>query len=40
MNLFAMTPYYYRTSREDAEKLKADSPITTEVEFDIDIYSK
>lgn len=40
MNLFAMTPYYYRTSREDAEKLKADAPITTEVEFNIDIYRK
>lgn len=40
MNLFAMTPYYYRTSREDAEKLRADAPIVTEVEFDIDIYRK
>ena len=40
INLFAMTPYYYRTSREDADKLKGDAPITTEVEFDIDIYRK
>lgn len=40
MNLFSMTPYYYRTSREDADKLKADEPIVTEVEFDIDIYRK
>ena len=40
INLFAMTPYYYRTSREDAEKLKANAPIVTEVEFDIDIYRK
>lgn len=40
MNLFAMTPYYYRTSKEDADKLKADAPIVTEVEFDIDIYRK
>jgi 23S rRNA (guanine745-N1)-methyltransferase len=40
MNLFAMTPYYYRTSKEDAEKLKSDAPIVTEVEFDIDIYRK
>ncbi len=40
MNLFAMTPYYYRTSREDADKLKADTSIITEVEFDIDVYTK
>ena len=40
INLFAMTPYYYRTSRDDAEKLRADTPIVTEVEFDIDIYRK
>ena len=40
MNLFAMTPYYYRTSKEDADKLKADVPIVTQVEFDIDIYRK
>ena len=40
MNLFSMTPYYYRTSKEDADKLKAEAPIVTEVEFDIDIYRK
>ena len=37
--LFSMTPYYYRTSKEDAAKL-AGAPLLTEVEFDIDIYIK
>ena len=37
--LFSMTPYYYRTSREDAEKLSGD-PLITEAEFDIDVYVK
>ena len=40
MNLFSMTPYYYRTSKKDADKLKSETPIVTEVEFDIDIYQK
>ena len=40
LNLFSMTPYYYRTSKEDAEKLKNDNTVVTEVEFDIDIYEK
>ena len=37
--LFSMTPYYYRTSKEDASKLFG-APLTTEAEFDIDIYIK
>ena len=37
--LFSMTPYYYRTSKEDAEKLIG-APLETEVEFDIDVYVK
>ena len=37
--LFSMTPYYYRTSRADAEKLLG-PPLVTEVEFDIDVYVK
>ena len=40
MNLFSMTPYYYRTSKEDAEKIKNDDALSTEVEFTIDIYQK
>lgn len=39
-NLFTMTPYYYKTSKEDMEKLlKLDSLITT-VHFAIEIYTK
>ena len=37
--LFSMTPYYYRTSEEDAEKLLG-APLVTEVEFDIDVFVK
>ena len=37
--LFSMTPYYYRTSKEDAAKLQGE-PLLTEVEFDIDVYEK
>ena len=37
--LFSMTPYYYRTSKENAERLLG-SPLVTEVEFDIDLYVK
>ena len=40
LSLFAMTPYYYRTSRQDAEKLNRDQPIITDVEFTIDVYQK
>ncbi len=40
LSLFSMTPYYYRTSKEDADKLLSPDPITTEVEFNIDIYMK
>ena len=40
MNLFAMTPYFYRTSRRDAEKLENADGLVTEVEFDIEVYKK
>ena len=40
MNLFAMTPYFYRTSRKDAEKLENADRLVTEVEFDIEVYRK
>lgn len=40
MNLFAMTPYYYRTSRKDMEKLENANSLVTEVEFDIEVYKK
>ena len=37
--LFSMTPYYYRTSKENAERLIG-APLETEAEFDIDVYVK
>ena len=40
LNLFQMTPYYYRTSREDHQKLLALDRLTTRVEFNILIYEK
>ena len=40
MDLFAMTPYYYRTSRKDMEKLENAKGLVTEVEFNIEVYKK
>ncbi|MGN0527085.1 MAG: putative RNA methyltransferase [Acutalibacteraceae bacterium] len=37
-NLFKMTPYYYKTSREDAEKLLSLNKLTTTVHFNIEVY--
>lgn len=37
-NLFAMTPYFYRTSREDKEKLAGLDSLKTLVEFDVFVY--
>lgn len=39
-NLFAMTPYYWKTSREDGEKLKKLSSLNTIVDMMIAIYQK
>ena len=33
MALFSMTPYYYRTSKQDIAKLEAMNELDTEVEF-------
>ena len=38
--LFMMTPYAYRTSREDRARVLALSEVSTEVEFTIDVYEK
>lgn len=38
--LFSMTPYYWRTSESDREKLKGLSHLETTVEFEINIYRK
>ncbi len=39
-NLFKMTPYYYKTGREDAEKLLSLESLETTVHFGIEIYEK
>ena len=38
--LFSMTPYYWRTSPKDREKLNGIQTLTTEVEFDIFLFRK
>ena len=39
-NLFAMTPYYYRTSREGQARLQALERLTVNAEMDIAVYRK
>ena len=38
--LFAMTPYYYKTSARDKEKLASLSTLTTETDFRLLVYQK
>jgi 23S rRNA (guanine745-N1)-methyltransferase len=38
--LFSMTPYYWRTSLSDRQKLAALDALTTEIEFDCRVYIK
>ncbi len=38
--LFDMTPYRFRTSREDAERLSALETLKTEIEMQFDVYIK
>ena len=38
--LFAMTPYYWKTPREGAQRLAQCSQLTTELEFDFLIYER
>ena len=40
LNLFAMTPYYWKTSVSDAEKLKNLDRLTTDVDIIIAVYRK
>lgn len=40
INLFKMTPYYYKTSRSDQSKLQELSYLNTEIEFGIAVYRK
>lgn len=39
-NLFKMTPYYYKTGREDAERLLSLESLETTVHFDVEVYEK
>lgn len=39
-SLFLMTPYYWKTSKSDAEKLDNASSLTTTLDFIISIYEK
>jgi 23S rRNA (guanine745-N1)-methyltransferase len=39
-NLFAMTPYFYRTSQKDKDKLKNISSISTKIDVELFIYKK
>lgn len=39
-SLFMMTPYAYRTPREDRERVLSLPEVSTEVEFIIDVYEK
>ena len=39
-NLFKMTPYYYKTGREDADRLLSLTDLETTVHFCVEIYKK
>ena len=39
-DLFSMTPYFYRTSQQDKDKLLKLSTLNTKVEIDLSIYRK
>lgn len=40
MNLFKMTPYYYKTGREEIQKLSETTQLETVVHFAIEVYEK
>ncbi len=40
LNLFSMTPYYYKTGREEQARLSALDTLTTEIGFEILVYTK
>ncbi|MEG2118017.1 MAG: methyltransferase, partial [Clostridia bacterium] len=39
VNLFSMTPYFFKTSKPDFEKLQALKTLETQTEFCISIYT-
>lgn len=40
LNLFRMTPYFYKTGRDDAEKINKVSKLSTIVHFGVEVYRK
>ena len=38
--LFAMTPYYYRTSKRGVEKLRATASLAVDVDVEVSVYQK
>ncbi|MGE4484440.1 MAG: putative RNA methyltransferase [Oscillospiraceae bacterium] len=40
LNIFTMTPYYYKTGAKDQEKLKSLPELETKIEFGINTYRK
>ena len=40
LNLFRMTPYYYKTGREETENLLRKNELETTVHFGVEIYEK
>jgi 23S rRNA (guanine745-N1)-methyltransferase len=40
MDLFAMTPYYWKTTIEGSDRLKQTNTLSTQIEFDFLIYQK
>ena len=40
ISLFKMTPYYYKTSRDDQAKLESMTNLETEIEFGVIVYKK
>ena len=40
MNLFAMTPYYYKTGESDQRRLAQRTELVTEIEFGVGVYEK
>lgn len=40
ISLFKMTPYYYKTSRDDQAKLESKTELETEIEFGVIVYEK
>lgn len=39
MNLFKMTPYYYKTGKEDQQKIASLCSLKTQLEFEIRVYA-